>query len=239
MADRKDGRGTKSDGAKPTAKVGTPHTGALSFAAPPPVTKSQADAKPTPPGRPQTPANAPHAATPPPTAPAAKTAPAQDNGAAKPPPGETPKRRMARRRAAGPKRRGDAAKGGTSSIGGLIYALEQKPSSRPFLFAALASAVWLVLSAVLGSAILAPVIQQAPTLAAFFAQPAAILLAAAMTIPVALFWFLSLLLLARAGIALDVVGHGPRLPYAWPNQIALQNNQWRRLVSRCAGRWPS
>ncbi len=41
---------------------------------------------------------------------------------------------------------------------------------------------------------LAPALQKAPTLAAFFANPAAITLAASVTIPVALFWFLALLI---------------------------------------------
>ena len=191
MADHKDNAGKKSDGTNPVVQAGAPQAGALSFTAPTPLTKAQVDAKSAQTRAQVKPTAGPHAAAPPhaaleATPPSGQNSPKSAD--------EAPKRRMARRRSAGPKRRGDAAKGGASSIGGLIYALDQRPSSRPFLLAAFASIVWLVLSAALSWAMLAPALQQAPTLAAFFANPAAITLAATVTIPIALFWFLALLI---------------------------------------------
>ena len=55
---------------------------------------------------------------------------------------EPPPRRLARRRPAGPVRNRIAANDDAPSIGGLIYALEQKPSGKPFTYAAIASGVW-------------------------------------------------------------------------------------------------
>ena len=62
----------------------------------------------------------------------------------KPEPADTaaPRRRMARRRPAGPSRNRVAANDDGPSIGGLIFALQQKPSNAPFKFAAIASIVW-------------------------------------------------------------------------------------------------
>ncbi|MBX9926165.1 MAG: hypothetical protein K2Y05_07385, partial [Hyphomicrobiaceae bacterium] len=55
-----------------------------------------------------------------------------------------PPRRTARRRPAGPARTRVAANDDAPTIGGLIFALEQKPSNRPFHFAAIFSAAWAV-----------------------------------------------------------------------------------------------
>ena len=195
MADSKNGKGKTPERATPVAQPGTPQAGSLGFTGPMPSAKPQTQAQVPPPGR---------AAVPP----AAKPAPAASQKATgatpedqrkqassnKPVDAASPKRRMARRRAAGPARQASRPRGSASSIGGLIHALEQKPSTRPFMLAAIASGVWLILSAILGWAMLAPELQQAPTFAAFFAKPGAISLAATMTIPVAVFWFLALLL---------------------------------------------
>ena len=51
---------------------------------------------------------------------------------------DTPPRRVARRRPAGPVRSKIAANDDVPSIGGLIYALEQKPSTKVFRIAAIA-----------------------------------------------------------------------------------------------------
>ncbi|MFZ8455672.1 hypothetical protein ACO1M1_14075, partial [Staphylococcus aureus] len=51
-------------------------------------------------------------------------------------------RRVARRRPAGPVRPRMAANDDAPTIGGLIFALEQKPSNKPFTYAAIFSALW-------------------------------------------------------------------------------------------------
>ncbi len=79
------------------------------------------------------------------------------------------------------------------SIGGLIYALQQKPSQRPMTAAAIASGVWAFLSLLLGWAMLAPELQRAPTFIEMLSRPTAITLAATTIIPIALFWFLAML----------------------------------------------
>jgi hypothetical protein len=101
--------------------------------------------------------------------------------------------RNSRRRAAQPSRATIAANDDVPSIGGLIYALQQKPSQRPMTAAAIASAVWGVLSLLLGWAMLAPELQRAPTLLEMLSRPTAITLAATIIIPIALFWFLAML----------------------------------------------
>ena len=101
--------------------------------------------------------------------------------------------RNSRRRAAGPSRATVAANDDVPSIGGLIYALQQKPSQRPMTAAAIASGVWAVLSLLLGWAMLAPELQRAPTFLEMLSRPTAITLAATTIIPIALFWFLAML----------------------------------------------
>ncbi len=107
------------------------------------------------------------------------------------PAGET--RRSARRRPAGPQA-SVAANDDVPSIGGLIFALQQKPSKRPLTVAAIASAAWGFVTLLLGAAMLAPEIQRAPTLLEMLSRPTAITLAATLLLPIALFWFLALLL---------------------------------------------
>jgi hypothetical protein len=101
--------------------------------------------------------------------------------------------RGSRRRTAGPSRATIAANDDVPSIGGLIYALQQKPSQRPMMAAAIASGVWGVLSLLLGWAMLAPELQRAPTLLEMLSRPTAITLLATILIPIALFWFLAML----------------------------------------------
>src|SRR6476619_149022 len=57
-------------------------------------------------------------------------------------------RRPAKRRPAGPARPKIAANDDAPSIGGLIFSLQQKPSNRPFVVAAAASGIWLVVGAI-------------------------------------------------------------------------------------------
>jgi ABC-type transporter Mla subunit MlaD len=109
------------------------------------------------------------------------------------PSSEAPSRRSARRRPAGPSRTQIAANDDAPSIGGLIFALHEKPSQRPMTVAAIASGVWAVLSILLGWAMLAPELQRAPTVLEMLTRPTAITLAATIVIPIALFWFIALL----------------------------------------------
>lgn len=122
--------------------------------------------------------------------------PALDHAAADPADAEAARRRAAKRRPAGPSRPAAAAAAANDdapSIGGLIFALHQKPSRRPVQLAAIASIVWGLLGIVLGWAMLAPELQRAPTFAEMLTRPTAITLAATVLIPIALFWFLAML----------------------------------------------
>ena len=123
---------------------------------PPALPPSAGGPPPLPPGA------RPGSAPPPPAPPGASAAPlpaaAQATGAAQatndqpdadagP---ESKERRSARRRAAGPSRPQIAANDDLPSIGGLIFALHQKPSQRPIQVAAIASVVWLLIGGLLG-----------------------------------------------------------------------------------------
>lgn len=79
------------------------------------------------------------------------------------------------------------------SIGGLIFALHQKPSRRPLTIAGVASAVWMLVGCGLGYAMLAPEWSKASGIAGLLGKPQAMIVAAAIIIPIALFWLLALL----------------------------------------------
>ncbi len=102
-------------------------------------------------------------------------------------------RRVGRRRAAGPARSRLAANDDSPSIGGLIYALNQTPSNKPFVVAAAASAGWALVSMLLGWALLAPEIAASTSLGQMLAKPAVLATVATITVPVALFWFIAYL----------------------------------------------
>jgi ABC-type transporter Mla subunit MlaD len=104
-----------------------------------------------------------------------------------------PTRRTAKRRPAGPPRPHIAANDDVPSIGGLIFALQQKPSRRPFMLAAAGSGGWLAVSVLLAWALLAPQIAVAPSIGAVFASPLMVVVAATVSLPIALFWFLAML----------------------------------------------
>ncbi|MEZ5818124.1 MAG: hypothetical protein R3D44_13670 [Hyphomicrobiaceae bacterium] len=86
-----------------------------------------------------------------------------------------------------------AANDDLPSIGGLIFALHAKPSQRPMQIAAIASVAWGLVSILLGWAMLAPELQRAPTFLEMLTRPTAITLAATIILPIALFWFIALL----------------------------------------------
>jgi hypothetical protein len=105
--------------------------------------------------------------------------------------GDQAGRRPAKRRPAGPARTQIAANDDVPSIGGLIFALQQQPSSRPFQLAAAASGGWLAVGALLVWAMVASHVS--PTGSSFFASPMMVVAAATISLPIALFWFLALL----------------------------------------------
>ena len=113
---------------------------------------------------------------------------------AEPEPADTaaPRRRMARRRPAGPSRNRVAANDDGPSIGGLIFALQQKPSNAPFKFAAIASIIW----AAIGTAFaLVSISTDAPVLGwlDLVTRPTTFLAVAAIIVPIALLWLMALL----------------------------------------------
>ena len=111
-------------------------------------------------------------------------------------------RRVARRRPAGPVRSKIAANDDVPSIGGLIYALEQKPSTKPFKLAAIGSAVWAVLGLGFGLYSLAPMWMEGASLTAILLSPIAFTTAGAVLVPIAIVWLLALLSWHVASLAL-------------------------------------
>jgi ABC-type transporter Mla subunit MlaD len=95
-------------------------------------------------------------------------------------------RRPAKRRPAGPARPKIAANDDAPSIGGLIFSLQQKPSNRPFVVAAAASGIWLVVGAIFAWATLS---SAGPGVS----SPMLVVVIATIILPIALFWFLALL----------------------------------------------
>ena len=144
-----------------------------------PLPNARAERQPPPPAKPAKPAvkarNAEAAAAPKPAD--------GEASAATPPP---------RRRAAAPPRARIAANDDAPSIGGLIFALQPKPSNQPFMFAAAGSGGWLAIGSLLAWAMLSPEIARSG-LFATLGSPTMIIVAATIFLPIALFWFLALL----------------------------------------------
>lgn len=104
-----------------------------------------------------------------------------------------PPRRVARRRPAGPVRNRIAANDDAPSIGGLIYALEQKPSNKPFTFAAIASATWVLLGAAVAWVMASGEFAAGATLVQLLMRPTTFLVFAAIIVPIGLSWLMALL----------------------------------------------
>ena len=133
--------------------------------------------------------------TPPPTPPSLPEAPADPNKLAVPADAEAPRpprRRVARRRPAGPSRNRIAANDDGPSIGGLIYALQQKPSNTPFKFAATVSIIWAAISIAFGIVALR---SDAPVLGLIdlVSRPTTFFTIAAIVLPISVLWLLALL----------------------------------------------
>jgi len=103
-----------------------------------------------------------------------------------------PRRRMARRRPAGPSRNRIAANDDGPSIGGLIFALQQKPSNAPFKYAAVASAVWAALGAIFAALSVGSEAAGVGWLE-LVTRPTTFITIAAIFVPIGLLWLMALL----------------------------------------------
>ncbi|MEM1306745.1 MAG: hypothetical protein AAGG99_04400, partial [Pseudomonadota bacterium] len=106
---------------------------------------------------------------------------------------DQPERRRARRRPAGAPRDQIAANDDQPSIGGLIYALNRKPSNKPFSIAMIASVAWLTVSLLFGYFLIAPDLAQATSIGAFIRDSAITTVLATIAGPITLAWFLAFL----------------------------------------------
>ena len=104
-----------------------------------------------------------------------------------------PGKPAAQRRPVAPARAHVPANDELPSIGGLIYALQQRPSRSPFLIAVAASAVWFVLGLLLSWAVFQKYADASASTAELLANPAIAAVIATVVIPIALFWFLAIL----------------------------------------------
>ncbi len=102
-------------------------------------------------------------------------------------------RRTARRRPAGPVRERVAANDDAPSIGGLIFALQEKPSLLPFRYAAIASIIWAVIGLALGGFTLWSKLSEGAGFGEVLSRPEFFLTLAAIIVPIAVMWFLALL----------------------------------------------
>jgi hypothetical protein len=85
-----------------------------------------------------------------------------------------------------------AANDDMPSIGGLIFALQQRPSKSPFYIALGASAVWFVLGCLIAWAVINRA-DEVNSFADIFATPSIVAVIATIVVPIALFWFLAIL----------------------------------------------
>ncbi len=102
-------------------------------------------------------------------------------------------RPVPQKRTAAPARAHVPANDDMPSIGGLIYALQQRPSRSPFLIALTASAIWFVLGLLVSWAVFQRSVETAATTAELLTNPAMVAVVATIVVPIALFWFLAIL----------------------------------------------
>ncbi|MGC2409874.1 MAG: hypothetical protein WA441_07770 [Methyloceanibacter sp.] len=100
------------------------------------------------------------------------------------------------RRAAGPAQRRIAAAAANDdlpSIGGLIFALQQRPSKSPFVVALFASIAWFVIGGFFAYGLISTQLSAPSSMPELLANPSALAAAVTIVIPIAIFWFLALL----------------------------------------------
>jgi len=102
-------------------------------------------------------------------------------------------RRAAKRRPAGPPRQRIAANDDAPSIGGLIYALNQKPSNTPFVRAGMASLAWVGVGLALTAYAFGSEAIKAGSVLSVLALPALLPSLAAIALPPFLFYFFAML----------------------------------------------
>ena len=86
-----------------------------------------------------------------------------------------------------------AANDDLPSIGGLIFALQQKPSKSPFLVALAVSLVWFVVGGFFAYGLISTQVAGPGGLSGLLANPSALTAALTILVPIAIFWFLALL----------------------------------------------
>ena len=102
-------------------------------------------------------------------------------------------RRVARRRPAGPARPHVAANDDAPTIGGLIFALEQKPSNKPFTYAWVFSVLWGLTGLAFAGIGISAELAKGTALFAVLSSPITFLTLAATALPIGVIWFLALL----------------------------------------------
>lgn len=86
-----------------------------------------------------------------------------------------------------------AANDDMPSIGGLVYALQRRPSKSPFYVAVAASGIWFVLGCLIAWAVISSSRDPINSFSDVFSTPAFIAVIATIVVPIALFWFLAIL----------------------------------------------
>ncbi|MGZ5861826.1 MAG: hypothetical protein ACXWKB_00875 [Methyloceanibacter sp.] len=115
------------------------------------------------------------------------------DAAGSPPTGSNAAKPVTRgRRPAGPasRRIATAANDDLPSIGGLIFALQQRPSRSPFIVALVSSIAWFIVGGFFAFGLIS---QLKGGTADLLATPSALTAAVAILVPIAIFWFLALL----------------------------------------------
>jgi hypothetical protein len=97
------------------------------------------------------------------------------------------------RRRTGPARERVAANDDAPSIGTLIYSLQQQPSSAPFYYAAIGTGVWATLGLVLGYGLIGSGWKAGDHILEVLTRPTTIGAIALLLAPIAVMWFLALL----------------------------------------------
>ena len=97
------------------------------------------------------------------------------------------------RRRTGPARERVAANDDAPSIGTLIYALQQQPANTPYYYASIGTGLWLVLGVALSWGLIGPGLKAGDSVLDVLVRPTTIAAVVLALAPIALIWFLALL----------------------------------------------